>query len=153
MNNFAQLGIGDAGCRAATGCRATDRNDRRNAGIEQAFAKNSLANHSRRAKQKDFHPGRLLLPQVDQVRLPASRLRVSRYRASRFSSLARNRLAFAPVVNLEFVSGIRREQTGDVAKPLGERRSGQQRVLALAQVVVIEVDSEREHIDGESVGE
>jgi hypothetical protein len=39
-----------------------------------------------------------------------------------------------------------------VAQALGQRRGGQQRIFAFAQVVVVEVERKREHVDGEGVG-
>jgi hypothetical protein len=66
---------------------------------------------------------------------------------------ARRVLAFAAVVDLEFVTGVGGEKNGDVAEALGEGGSGEERVFALAEVVVVEVNSKGEHVDGESVGE
>jgi len=40
-----------------------------------------------------------------------------------------------------------------VAEALGEGGSGEQGVVALAQVVVVEVDGEGKHVDGKRVGE
>ena len=40
-----------------------------------------------------------------------------------------------------------------MAQALGQRRSGQQRILALAQIVVVEVDRQRQHVNGQRVGE
>ena len=59
--------------------------------------------------------------------------------------------AFAPVEDLEVVAGIGRKEAGKVTQALGQRRSGQQRILALAQIVVIKIDCEREHVDGQRI--
>lgn len=61
--------------------------------------------------------------------------------------------AFAAVVDLEFVPRIGGKNTGDMPQAFSEGGSRKERVVALAEVMVIEVDREREHIDGESVGE
>src|SRR6266568_788240 len=69
------------------------------------------------------------------------------------TSVWRRPLAFAAVEDLEIVSGIGREEAGDVAEALGKGRSGKQGVFALTQVVVVEVDGQREHVDGQRIGE
>ena len=61
--------------------------------------------------------------------------------------------AFAAVKHLELVAGIGREKRGDVPQALGECGRGQQRVLTLAQVMVVEVDRKRKHVNGERVRE
>ena len=61
--------------------------------------------------------------------------------------------AFAAVENLELVAGVGREEARHVAQPLGQRGRSQQRILALAQIVVIEVDGQRQHVDGQRIGE
>jgi hypothetical protein len=48
-------------------------------------------------------------------------------------------LPLAAVEHLKFVAWVGREEAGDVPQSLGQRRGGQQRVFALAQVVVVEV--------------
>ena len=63
------------------------------------------------------------------------------------------RSALAAIEDLEVVAVVGGEKAGDVAEALGEGLSGQQRVLALAQVVVVEVDGEGEHVDGQGIGE
>ena len=60
-------------------------------------------------------------------------------------------LAFAAVEDLEVVAGVGREEAGEVAQALGERRCGEERILALAQIVVIKIDCEREHVDGQGI--
>lgn len=52
-------------------------------------------------------------------------------------------LAFSPIVNLEFVSFVGRKDSGHVAQALRKSWRSQQRVFALAQIVVIEIDSQR----------
>ena len=59
----------------------------------------------------------------------------------------------APVQDLKLVASIGREQSGDVAQALRQRRCRQQRIFALPQVVVVEVDRERQHVDSERIGE
>src|SRR5208337_4138704 len=53
-------------------------------------------------------------------------------------------LPLAAVKNLELVAVIRRKERGHVAKALSEGWGGEQRVLALAQVMVVEVDGQRQ---------
>ena len=40
-----------------------------------------------------------------------------------------------------------------MAEALGQGRGGEERIVALAEIVVVEVDGEREHVDGQGVGE
>jgi len=49
------------------------------------------------------------------------------------------RLSLAPVVNLKLVSLVRREQPRHMPQPLSQRRGREQWVLALAQIVIIEI--------------
>ena len=78
-----------------------------------------------------------------------SALRAGIARHSHFSLCS----PFAAVKNLKFVAGIGGKKRGHVAQALGEGGRGQQRILALAQVVIVEVDGERKHVDGERIGE
>src|SRR5208283_2661834 len=61
--------------------------------------------------------------------------------------------AFAAVVDLEFVAGVGGEERGDVTKALGEGGGVEEWIFTLAEVAIVEVDGEREHVDGERVGE
>ena len=66
-----------------------------------------------------------------------------RYGASTVSAAyTRNDSAFAPVEHLKLVAGVGGEEPCDVAQTLGQGRSGQQRIFALAQVVVVEVNGQ-----------
>ena len=60
-------------------------------------------------------------------------------------------LAFATVEDLEVVAGVGWEEAGEVPQAFGERRCGQQRILALAQIVVIKINCERKHVDGQGI--
>ena len=62
-------------------------------------------------------------------------------------------LPFAPIQDLKLIAGVGGEKGGHMAQPLGQRRRGQQRVFTLAQVVIIEVHSQRKHVDRQRVGE
>jgi catechol 2,3-dioxygenase-like lactoylglutathione lyase family enzyme len=62
-------------------------------------------------------------------------------------------LGATAVVDVEFESGIRGEDFGDFAQAFGHGSGGQQRVVALAQIVVIDVEIEREQVDGNRIGE
>src|ERR1022692_4430589 len=59
----------------------------------------------------------------------------------------------APIVNIELKSRIGGEDFGDLAQALGHGSGGQQRIVAFAQVVVIDVEVEREQVDRNRVGE
>ena len=59
----------------------------------------------------------------------------------------------AAVAEGELVAGWGWVEVGDEAEAVGHGGDGEQGVLALAQVGVVEVDCEREHVDGEGVGE
>ena len=62
-------------------------------------------------------------------------------------------LPFAPVEDLEVIAGVGGEEAGDVAEALGQGGGGQQRILALAQIVVVEVNGQRQHVNSQRVGE
>ena len=62
-------------------------------------------------------------------------------------------LAFAAVEDLEVVAGVGGEEGCDGAEAFGEGRGGEEGVLALAEVVVVKVHGEGEHVDGEGIGE
>src|SRR5579863_6763536 len=64
-----------------------------------------------------------------------------------------NCLTFAAIEDLEVVAGVGREESGDVAEALGQGWGGKQRVLAFPEVVVVKVDRQGEHVDGEGVRE
>src|ERR1035437_8062721 len=64
-----------------------------------------------------------------------------------------SRLPFAAVEDLEVVALVGREEGGYVAEALGEGGGGEEGVVALAEIVVVEVHCEREHVDGQRVGE
>src|ERR1700733_977863 len=68
------------------------------------------------------------------------------------SNLAGPWLPLAPIMNLEFVSWIGGEEVRYMTKPLGQPWRGQQRILALAKIVIIEVHCQREHVNGQRVG-
>src|SRR5579872_5113226 len=57
------------------------------------------------------------------------------------------------VEDREFESLVGREQFGDLAQTLGERGRREQRIIALAQIVVIDVEIKREQVDGNRIGE
>ena len=63
------------------------------------------------------------------------------------------RSSTAPVEDLKFVAGIGGKESGDVAEAFGQGGRGEERVFALAQIGVVEVEGEREHVDGDGVGE
>src|SRR5208337_4969738 len=65
-------------------------------------------------------------------------------------------LVFLPapsIVDIEFESGIGREDLGNFPQPFGHGNWRQQGVVALAQVVVVDVEIEREQVDGNRIGE
>ena len=57
-------------------------------------------------------------------------------------------LPLAPVEYLELVALVGREQAGDMAQSLGKGGGSQQRVLALPQVVVVEIHCQGKHVYG-----
>src|SRR5581483_10499611 len=68
------------------------------------------------------------------------------------SRRARRRISPPPVVDIELETGIRREKLIQLAQTLAQRAWRQQRILALAQIVVIHVNKSRKHVDGDCVG-
>src|ERR1700733_12087711 len=61
-------------------------------------------------------------------------------------------LAPAAIENLELVAFVGGEERGDMTQAFRKRGRGEQRILALAQVVILKVQREREHVDGKRVG-
>src|SRR5271166_6724197 len=59
----------------------------------------------------------------------------------------------SPVVHRELISRIRRKHFVDLAQPLGQRRRSQQRIVALAQFLVIHVEKQRKRIHRNRIGE
>ncbi len=59
----------------------------------------------------------------------------------------------AAVADGELIAWVWREELGDVAEALGERLRGDEGVLALAELRVVEVAGEGEEVDGDGVGE
>ena len=68
-------------------------------------------------------------------------------------SVAGRWLGAAAVADGELVAGVGGEEAGDEAEAVGEGLRGEERVLAFAELGVVEVDRERELIDGDGVGE
>ncbi len=68
-------------------------------------------------------------------------------------SVASCSLGAAAVADGELVGGVGREEAGDEAETVGEGLRGEEWVLAFAEFGVVEVDGERELIDGDGVGE
>src|ERR1035437_4930641 len=64
-----------------------------------------------------------------------------------------SRLPLAAVEDLELVALVGGEEGGNVPEALGEGGGGEEGVVALAEIVVVEVHREREHVDGQGVGE
>src|SRR5580704_1006535 len=62
-------------------------------------------------------------------------------------------LGTAAIADGELIRGIGREEAGDEAEPIGEGLRGKKRILAFAQLGVVEVDGERKLVDGDRVGE
>jgi hypothetical protein len=62
-------------------------------------------------------------------------------------------LTAAAVTNLKLVAGVGGKHFGYVAESLGEGGGGEEGILALAQVGVVEINGEGEHVDGEGVSE
>jgi hypothetical protein len=62
------------------------------------------------------------------------------------------RLRSSLVVDRELKPGIRREQLRDFLQPLCHLGRRQKGVIALAQVVIVHVDEQRQEIDGDGVG-
>src|SRR5271170_3255293 len=59
----------------------------------------------------------------------------------------------SPIKNLKLVAGVGGEESGNMPEAFGQGRRGDERVFALAQIGVVEVDGEREQVDRDSVGE
>src|SRR5271157_3736117 len=59
----------------------------------------------------------------------------------------------SPVVHRELEAGIWWEQFVDLAQALGQRVRGQQRIVALAEVLVIHIEIQRQGIQRNGVGE
>src|SRR5271165_3039011 len=55
----------------------------------------------------------------------------------------------SPVVHRELISRIGRKQLVDLAQPLGQRRRSQQRIVALAQLLVVHIEKQRQSVDGD----
>jgi hypothetical protein len=85
--------------------------------------------------------------EIGKQRAIAARKKV---RASK-SGRGRISLAFAAIKNLEIVTGIRREKPCNMAQALGQGWSGKQWVFALAKIMVVEVNSKRQHVHGQRV--
>src|SRR5258708_34136150 len=62
-------------------------------------------------------------------------------------------LPAAPIVNVELKSRVGRKKFCDVAEPFGHCSWSQQRIVALAKIVVIDVEIEREQIDRNRIRE
>lgn len=62
-------------------------------------------------------------------------------------------LGAAAVVDVEFESGIGGEDFGDFAEALGHGCGGEERVVAFAEIVVVDVEIHGKKIDGDGVGE
>src|SRR5271157_3256580 len=58
-----------------------------------------------------------------------------------------------PIVNVEFKSRIRRKDFSNLAQPFGHRRRRQQGIVALAQIVVVDVEIERKQVDRNRIRE
>ena len=82
----------------------------------------------------------------------ANEVRVAAF-ADKSVRATRTGLRAAAVVDVEFESWIRGEDFGDFAQAFGHGSGGQQGVVALAQIVVIDVEIEREQVDGNRIGE
>ena len=61
--------------------------------------------------------------------------------------------AFAAVEDLEVVAVVGGEEDCDVAESFGECWGGKQRVLAFAEVVIVEIEGQGKHVDGQGVRE
>src|SRR5260370_35428644 len=57
----------------------------------------------------------------------------------------------APVIDVELKPRIGREQRRDLRQALGHRRWRQQRIFALTQLVVINIQAQRKQINGNGV--
>src|ERR1700733_1987251 len=55
--------------------------------------------------------------------------------------------------DLKIIARVGWKEPGHMAQPLRQRWRGQQRILALPQIRVVEVKREREHINGQRIGE
>lgn len=62
-------------------------------------------------------------------------------------------LGAAAVADGEFVGGVGRVEVGDEAEARGQGRGGQEGVVSLAEFAVVEVQGQREKVDGDRVGE
>ena len=56
-------------------------------------------------------------------------------------------LSAPPIINVEFESRTRRKNFRDLAQAFGHCSWSQQRIVALAKIVVIDVEIEREQVD------
>lgn len=75
------------------------------------------------------------------------------YGNDRKKSKGKRDLRAAAVADGEFVGGVGWEEVGYQAQACGQGRGGEERVLALAEFAVVEVECQREQIDGDRVGE
>src|ERR1700678_2213417 len=62
-------------------------------------------------------------------------------------------LKLVAIGDLKIVARVGWKEPGHMAQTLGQRGRRQQRIFALAQISVVEVEGEREHVDGKSIRE
>ena len=57
-------------------------------------------------------------------------------------------LAFAAVEDMKLIAGVGGKKGDNVAEAFGKSRRCEKGVLALAQIVVVEIDGQSKHVDG-----
>src|SRR5208282_4379665 len=92
--------------------------------------------------QQSYHCGAFSVPTFpERIERPVDINQAIALRTQRFA------LRPAPIVDVEFKPRIGGKDFGDFAQAFGHRSGGQQRIVALPQIVVIDVEIEREQVD------